>query len=419
MDRNNQKFVLKTIKDVDSKAISVRTAAHRLGTSRQYINRLLKRYRIEGDTFLLHKNNGKTRLWKTNNETETKIVLLYREKYKGFNFSHFLEKLNEIEDIKISYQPLYRILKNAGFLSPKKHHKRKKENLHPSRSRRECFGELLQIDASLHNWFGPLFPKATLHGAIDDATGTVMGLFFDKYETLYGYYHMFREILLHYGIPEAFYSDNRSIFEFRKLSEIGQTIDRNINIQFKRCCNQLGVTLITTSVSQAKGRVERLWGTLQSRLISELSLHNIVDISSANDFLDEFTRDYNRRFALPIDYESSLFVEPPTPKEIDYYLSVEYERITDNGSTISLFSTHYQLVNENGIIISIPAKTKIRVFKTFSNTLVAFYNDTFYDLYPTTIHKTNSHAPHNKKPGRPSWKPGPDHPWKKYFKLNN
>jgi hypothetical protein len=173
--------------------------------------------------------------------------------------------------ISITYKPLHRILTAAGFKSPKRHKSRKEKVKHPSRPRRQCFGELLQIDASIHNWFGDPLPKATLHGAIDDATGTVMGLFFDREETLKGYYEMMWQILNKYGIPEAFYGDNRTIFEFRRLSEKNQTIDRDVHINFKRMCMQLGIELITTSVSQAKGRIERLWGTLQLFQVSLFS----------------------------------------------------------------------------------------------------------------------------------------------------
>ena len=106
----------------------------------------------------------------------------------------------------------HRILIEAGFKSLKKQHKKKKKDIHPLRPRKENFGELLQIDASLHHWFGTDYPKATLHGAIDDSTGTVMGLYFDKEETLNGYFNMLKQILLEYGIPESLYSDNRTIF---------------------------------------------------------------------------------------------------------------------------------------------------------------------------------------------------------------
>jgi transposase len=414
MKKHKDKFVLSILKKVEKGAMSVPDAATRLGCTRQYVNKLRRRYKVENESFLIHGNKGKTRRWKTSQELEARIITLYSEKYLEFNFSHFLEKLNEQEHISISYKPLYRILKNAGIDSPKHHRKRKINNLHPSRPRREGFGELLQIDASFHNWFGNGFPKATLHGAIDDATNTVMGLYFDKEETLNGYYHMLRMILTKYGIPEAFYSDNRTIFEFRKLSEKDKSIDRDVHIQFRRCCEQLGVELITTSVSQAKGRIERLWGTLQSRLIAELMLHNITSIETANEYLHTFTKDHNKRFALEIDYETSLFVPAPSPKEIDYYLSIEYHRMIDNGSAFSFAGSRYQVVDENDKIVKLLPKTKIKVFKTFKNTLVVIHEDRFYEVVP----ERSKYIPETKakKPGRPLWKPGPEHPWRRSLK---
>jgi len=229
---------------------------------------------------------GKTTEWKIPEELSKRIIFLYNEKYQGFNFSHFLEKLNGVELIEISYGTLYRILSEAGIRSPKHQKHKKKENIHPNRPRRECFGELLQTDASLHGWFAESLPKATLHDSIDDATGTVMGLFFDKEETLWGYFNMLRQILFKYGIPEAFYSDNRTIFEFRKLSEKNQGIDRDVHTQFKRCCSQLGIDLITTSTPQAKGLLcQQVWKTVFLSLLPMSRKSTIISQSCMRESL--------------------------------------------------------------------------------------------------------------------------------------
>ena len=328
-----------------------------------------------------------------------------------FNFRHFLEKLNEEEGVAISYEPLRRILTSAGFKSPKGHKGKKEKAEHPSRPRRQCFGELLQIDASIHNWFGDLLPKATLHGAIDDATGTVMGLFFDKEETLKGYYEMMWQILDKYGIPEAFYGDNRTIFEFRKLSEKSQTIDRDVHINFKRMCRQLGIELITTSVSQAKGRIERLWGTLQSRLISELRLRGITTIGEANAYLPEFMADYNRRFAIKPEMESSVFAPAPSPREIDFYLSVEFQRVADNGSSFGFEGKRHQLIDEDGIVAKIPPKTVVNIYVTRSGKRVGVFDGRLWDLVEIERRQVE---PKPKPVGRPKYIPGPNHPWRRY-----
>lgn len=410
MKHLNPKFVESILKDSIRKTLTTGQAAAKLGCTKQYINKLKRRYLTEGKSCFVHGNIGSSRLWKTSKEMEETILTLYTSVYEGFNFRHFLEKLNEVEHIHITYKPLYRILSMSGMVSPKGQRRKKKEKLHPTRPRRQQFGELAQMDASLHPWFGTDFTKATLHGAIDDATGIVLGLFFDREETLFGYFNIVRQILDKYGIPEAFYSDNRSIFEFRKISEKNQDIDRDIHIQFKRCCEQLGIQLITTSVAQAKGRVERLWGTLQSRLMAELRLANIHSIASANAFLPRFILDYNRRFALVPDLETSLFAPAPSPKEINYYLSIHYHRKTDNGSSFKFKGQKLQLASPDGLTVPIPPKTIIDVYVTFSNTIVVFYDNNLFDVKPVDTLLSDSST---KKPGRPKWKPDANHPWRK------
>ena len=408
MNGLNPIYVESVIRKALSGKATTKEAAAKLGVTKQYVNRLKKAYSAKGKEAFRHGNLGKAKAWKTDPETEGRILGLYQGKYAGFNFRHFLEKLNEAEGISISYEPLHRILTSAGLRSPKRHKSRKEKAKHPSRPRRQCFGELLQIDASIHNWFGPDLPKATLHGAIDDATGTVMGLWFEKEETLKGYYEMMWQVLNRYGIPEAFYGDNRTIFEFRKLSEKSQTIDRDVHINFKRMCQQLGIELITTSVSQAKGRIERLWGTLQSRLISELRLRGITSIEDANAYLPEFMADHNRRFAIKPDMESSLFAPAPSPKEIDFYLSTEFQRIVDNGSSFGFRGRRCQLVDENGWVARIPAKTVIDIYVTRSGKEVAVHDGRLWAIVGS------GEKAAEKKVGRPKWVPGPNHPWKRF-----
>lgn len=406
------KYVEAVIRKVLNGSMTVKGASVRLGVSRQYLYVLKDRYLKEGVICLAHGNKGKQRNWKTPEEIAQRIVALYKGKYQGFNFRHFLEKLNEVELIEVTYGSLYRILTEAGIRSPKQQRCRSKDNIHPTRPRRECFGELLQTDASLHRWFGEEFPKATLHGSVDDSTGMVMGLFFDREETLWGYYNMLRQILLKYGIPEAFYADNRSIFDFRKIQEKDQSIDRDVHIQFRRCCNQLGIELITTSTPQAKGRVERLWGTLQSRLVSELRLRSITTIEQANAFLPSFMEDYNRRFASEPDYGNSLFVPAPEEREIDYYLSVQYERRIDNGSAFTIFGSKLQLVDTRGKVLRIPRHTVIDVYRTFDNFIVAVYEGRFYE---TRIAVEDNRKPQKEQvQEKQHWKPSASHPWRRY-----
>lgn len=172
----SDEYVASVIRKAVSGKLTTRQAAARLGASRQYADRLKKACSEGGAQALRHGNEGRAPAWKTDWATEEEVFALYRDKYAGFNFSHFREKLLEEEGIGIGYRPPRRILTEAGIRSPKGRRKgRKARPGHPSRLRRERFGELLQIDASIHRRFGPGLPRAALHGAIDNLRGRSRG----------------------------------------------------------------------------------------------------------------------------------------------------------------------------------------------------------------------------------------------------
>ena len=409
----SDEYVASVIRKAVSAKLTTRQAAARLGVTRQYVNRLKKACSEGGATALRHGNEGRAPAWKTDKATEGAVVALYRGKYAGFNFSHFREKLLEEEGIGIGYRPPRRILTEAGIRSPKGRRKgRKARPGHPSGQRRERFGELLQIDASIHRWFGPGLPRAALHGAIDDATGTVMGLWFDREETLSGYCEMAWQILTKYGIPEAFYGDNRSIFGHGRAAGRGKATDRDARTGFRRMRRQLCIEPVATSVSQAKGRGERLRGTLQSRLVSEPRLRGIATIEEANRFLPSFTAGFNRRFPARPDMERSLFAPAPAPREIDFCLSAEFRRVADNGCSLGFDGSRNQLVDEEtGEVKEVPPGTEVRVYVTRSGKRIAAFGGRIWGLVEAGRRKME---PRPKKPGRPRYVPGPDHPWRRY-----
>ena len=164
---------------------------------------------------LEHKNKGKPPESRTPVDVEKRIISLYKDEYNGFNFVHFKEKLENNEKIEISYKAVYRILTSSGFASPKAQRKKKKDSIHPLRDRRKAFGELLQIYASMRPWSKGSALKYALHGAIDDATGAVMGLYLDDEETLSGYCHMLEGIVSSHGIPLSFYTDKMHTISFQ------------------------------------------------------------------------------------------------------------------------------------------------------------------------------------------------------------
>ena len=242
------------------------------------------------------------------------IILLYRNKYQGFNLKHFQEYLAEEENIDVSYYFVYTTLMKAGIVSPRIRRKTKKrlakeklekekklvgkteeeieviinhevalEDSHPRGEKPKYFGELTEMDGSNHLWFGE--KKSCLHLAANKTTNTIVGAYFDWQETLNGYYNVFRQILVNYGIPYKFKTDNRTVFNYMSLNKDKRTSDKDVLTQFGYACKQLGTDLETTSVSQAKGLIERDNGTFQDRLINELKLNNITTIEGANEYL--------------------------------------------------------------------------------------------------------------------------------------
>lgn len=405
----NDRFKEHIIRKVINGDMSVKKASIVCNYSRRHTRRLVSKARVNGINSLFIKRRIKPPINKVPIKKETAILNLYKTRYNGFNFQHYLECLKEKEQITASYFLVYRILTSHGIKSPKCQKTKHKNNVHPLRPRRSRFGELVQIDASIHNWFGTNRPKAGLHGAIDDATGTIVGLSFDFYETLSGYYTMLYQILTKYGVPEAFYSDNRTVFEYRKQKDQRQEYDTNT--QFKRCCSQLGIELITTSVSQAKGRVERLWGTLQSRLLNELKLNKIQTIEDANKFLPNFVIRFNRRFGVsPINKESA-FVKGCNLNDINFYLSIIVERYVRLGAALKYKNNFYQLVNSCGEIIKLQNNTIVKVIETYDKRLFGVYKNKMYSLLLASKPKEE------KKlilKNRTKYIPSGNHPWRSF-----
>lgn len=175
------------------------------------------------------------------------------------------------------------------------------------------------------------------------------------------------------------------------------------------------------SVAQAKGKIERLWGSLQSRLISELSLNKITTIEDANAFLPKFTKDFNKRFALKPDPDKSLFVPAPPEEEINYYLSVLYHRKVDLGSSFKFFGKKLQLKDSQDKTIKISPKEHLDVYLTFDNIVVAVYDGKFYETKEAVITETQEKESSAKqaKTDKPKWKPAPYHPWRRFVISSN
>lgn len=360
------------------KSITRQQAAELLGLSARQITRLKKGVLTSGAESLIHKNTGRKPAHALPDETKEAILSIFSHpEFSGVNFLHFKDILLADFGIHISYSALSSILKNAGFVSPKK--KKIRHRTH-RRKRKPHPGQLIQIDATPFAWFGG---KAayTLHGAIDDATGKVVGLFLTKNECLYGYLETMRQCCLDFGVPQTIYSDNHTIFRSPKTGKLtveeliaGRTVHLT---QFGRAMHELGVDIIFAKTPQAKGRIERLWATLQSRLPVEFAKRGIQNVSDANRFLEEEYRSlFNEKFAVEPEAES-IFVSPAQNVDIDSILCVKHTRKTDSAGTFSFKNRCFQILDAGFPIIR--SKRDITVLMSPRFGIRAVYQGRVYD----------------------------------------
>ena len=415
-------------------------AAHTLSCSPRTVDRYIAGYKAEGKAYFIHGNRGRKPSNALDESAKADIVDLYLNKYDEANFAHFNELLEREENITVSETTVRNILSEADVLSPKANRvtrrefvkrlkemlaetKGKKETMriqakiieaedvHPRRPRCANFGEMIQMDASLHLWFGD--KKCTLHLAIDDATGIVVGAWFEEQETLKGYYNVFKQILTDYGIPYMFYTDRRTVFEYRKSGS--SKVDKDSFTQFSYACNQLGVDIKTTSIPQAKGRIERLIQTMQSRLPVELRLEGVTTIEQANDLLPDFIAHFNARFALPSNSISSVFEKQISKRKIDMTLAVISERTVDNGHSIRYSNMYFRTLNRQGRVDYLHPQTKGLVIRTFSGKLYFAVDSHVFALEEIPEHERTSKnldfKPPKDKP-RKKYIPPANHPWR-------
>ncbi|WP_449252289.1 ISNCY family transposase [Blautia hominis] len=342
------------------KSISRQQAASLLGLSTRQITRLKKGVLTSGAESLIHKNTGRKPAHAVTDETKEAVLKIYsRPELSRANFLHFKDILLADFGIALSYSALSSILKNAGFESPKK--KKIRHRTH-RRTRKPHPGQLIQIDATPYEWFGGN-TKYALHGAIDDATGNVVGLFLTQNECLYGYLETMRQCCVDFGVPQTIYSDNHTIFRSPKTGKLtmdeliaGKTVHLT---QFGRSMHELGIDLIFAKTPQAKGRIERLWVTLQSRLPVEFAKRGITTVADANRFLEEEYKElFNQRFSVEPEAES-IFVPLAEGMDIDTILCVKHKRKTDAAGTFSFKNRCFQILDEGFPIIN--ARRKIEV----------------------------------------------------------
>jgi transposase len=321
--------------------LETRQAFESLDCSRRSLFRWKAAYLKQGAAGLIHGNRGRASPNCISAKIIRQILKLRLEIYGNINDTHFCEKLNTDEGIAIGRSTLQRVLRSHS-VAPKR--KRRPKRYHSRREPKEALGMMLQLDASYHEWLGPLKPKMALHGAIDDATG-IMWAVFEDMETTHGYLELMRSVFDDKGMPLCLYTDRHSIFypTMEKLNPEEQRRGLQPESQFGRAMRELGIQMKKAYTPQAKGKIERVWQTFQDRLVIEMKMAGIQDKASAQMFLKGYLKQHNAKFAKKPKSKESLFRKPPGKTILDDIFCRKEFRVVQNDHTVSYQSRILQI----------------------------------------------------------------------------
>ena len=411
-----------------------------LSLSVRLVKRLRASYHEGGAEALAHGNRGRKPVHAVGDDIRRKIVDLVQGEYAGFNQQHYTELLAEREGISVSRSTVRRILSGVGIHSPRKRRPPK------HRKRRERYpqeGMLLQIDGSPHHWLEGRGPELSLIGAIDDATGKVPYALFREQEDAQGYFLLLQKIVETHGIPAALYHDRHSIFERSPADK--ESIEEQLEgkrrpTQFGRLMEELGINSISAMSPEAKGRIERLWGTFQDRLLNQLRLDKVDNMQAANEYLQTFLPAYNPRFAVPAAQPGTAYCKPDEGFIPDEVFCFKYSRTAGKDNVVRFYGQRFQILPSTGR--SSYAYARVEVHQRMDGGLAIYYQGkclltrqapseapvlrTRYNNYraaepqniPVPKPQKNTLHPDQIKP-KIHYKPAPNHPWRKAFVLHN
>jgi len=320
--------------------ISNAQGAQAMHVSIRQFQRLKCRFKTEGARGLAHRLRGRASPRRLSADLRGRAVALLQTTYAHFNDCHAAEKLREVDGLQLSRSTVRRLRRTLGI--PAKRGRRGR-TVRTRRTPEAQMGALIQLDASPFPWLGPGGPTLALHGAIDDATGTGLALVLRPAEDLHGYVTLLAQLCTRYGLPLAFYGDRLNVFVRNDphwtLAE--QLRGQQNPTQFGRILSDLGIGFIPARSPQAKGRIERLWQTLQDRLVAELELLGITTVEHAHAFFPTFLADLATRFArVPAAPQAAW---RPAPRDLAALLSCRYARVVARDNTVRLGPRWIQL----------------------------------------------------------------------------
>jgi transposase len=403
---------LEVMQQIARKQLSQKEAARMLSLGVRQIKRLLQRYRQQGAAGLVSKHRGRKANNRLSEEVKRKALNLLKTKYQGFGPSLAHEKLVEKEKLKLSDESVRKLMIEENLWKPRKV---KKVVVHQLRERRACFGELVQIDGSPHDWFEGRAEACVLLVFIDDATGKLGQLLFVDSESFFSYGAVAEGYFRQHGKPVALYSDKHSIFRVNQPSA-GAHDDLT---QFGRAMQALDIQIICANTPQAKGRVERVIQTLQDRLPKEMRLRKIASWDAGNAYLPEFIQDFNQRFAEPPRSDVDLHRPLTVKEDLSRILAWQETRTLSKNLTLQFHKTVYQIQTKrpsyalrNALVtVCLNAQAQITILYNGNALPYTIYNQQAWQAEVVSAKQLDLVL---QKPHPPT-KPAPDHPWRQGF----
>ncbi len=420
---------LQVLHALDRGELRMAQAAQLMGLSIRQVRRLRQAYRQKGPRALVHGNRGRPSPRRTADTIRERLIRLARTIYADINFQHLSELLADREGLTLSRPTIHRILCAAGLRSPRRRrpprHRRRRERMPQP-------GLLVQLDGSTHPWL-ERGPRLTLLAALDDSTGEVLAAEFRDQEDTHGYFSLFRTIAQTQGLPVAVYSDRHGIFHRTKRTPL--TLAEQLRggpdpTQLGRALHELGIRWIPASSPQAKGRIERLFGTFQDRLRAELRLAHVRDRHEANRFLPDFLPRYNARFMQPPANPASAYRPWPATVDAEMIFCFKYPRTVANDNTVTLGPHHVQILPDGARSY---AKARVELHERLDGSIAIYHQGRClvtqlitmrrpdrvpardYPRGPAVQPALRDHRPSPRKEElrrTQPWKPAPDHPWR-------
>lgn len=387
--------------------ITQKKASEVMGVSERQVRRLIKRVRDEGDVGIIHRLSGKPSNRSFDDKMKAEVIEFYKEKYWDFGPTFTSEKLYGIDGISINHETL-----RLWLITDNKYDWQRKGRKHRRwRERKEYFGEMVQMDGSHHDWLEGRCSNIVLMGYVDDATSTVFARFYD-YEGTIPAMDSFMRYSKEHGFPQSIYLDRHTTYKSTRKQTIEEQLRNEMPMsQFERAMKELGVMVIHANSPQAKGRIERLFGTFQDRLIKEMRLAGIKSKEEANEFLERYLPEYNRRFSIPPTKEGDLHREVPGEEELKKILCIQTKRCLRNDATIRHNNRFYQIEGITGRIKTVIVEEGLDGSMRIRNNGAGLK---YKEIDPDLITKIVVSKKKEVKGPRKVYIPPKDHPWRRF-----